>query len=161
MQTHDMSVQHDSVLAFVQFENDEGKDFALALFKRWRRMNCRQIGETNLFRNAVKLSVKRAPEPDDIIFQNLESSKQSKFCGRLASVLLVSIVLLIALAINAFLRLEKEKLAPSDTSDCPQDDTMTMDWAKISDANKNCFCAANVLKEISFCDMQVSNRGER
>jgi hypothetical protein len=57
-----------SVCAFVTFENDEGKDFALKFFKDKANRSA------NLFRSTYRLKVDRAKEPDDIFFENLEKT---------------------------------------------------------------------------------------
>lgn len=59
-----------SVCAFVTFENDEGKDFALKFFKDKARSTA------NLFRSTHRLRVSRAKEPDDVFFENLEKNKR-------------------------------------------------------------------------------------
>jgi len=110
-QARDMNMQHDSVCAFVQFENDKGIDFLLQNFDP----------DTDLYRGTHKIRIKRSPEPDDIIFENLEVGGLGKFCGRMSSFAVISVVLLIAMGINTILRSEQKKIQPSDSANCPSD----------------------------------------
>jgi hypothetical protein len=85
-QETDLAREHESVCCFVTFENDEGKDFCVKHFKEQRKRlqkGCCSRSSPADYDHLATLSkfrgdfidVRRAPEPTQIKFENLEKEK--------------------------------------------------------------------------------------
>jgi hypothetical protein len=170
-QEDDLARPKGAVCAFVTFENDEGKDTTVALFKKLKKLrraqeSCCASDAANIasdllelsadakFRGSVDFAVRRAHEPVDILFENLERTPTFIFAGRVFSFLLTIIVLILALSFIFAIKVESKRLKP-DTSDCNPDVEYTKEMAELSKDNKECYCGAEGFEDLSFCSDMI------
>jgi len=139
-----------SVGAFVTFENDEGKDFVVRFFKKLPKSKY----SSTMFRSTHHLKVRRAVEPDDVFFENLEKTPTEIFFGRVSSFLIIFVVLVIALTINFAIKIEVKALRP-DTASCLENFEYTREMADKSPNDKDCYCNQSGFSDLSFCSSLV------
>ena len=152
-QEDDLSRTKRAVCCFVTFENDEGKDRAVELFKavkQGKKEISDNLLELSKFRSTLTPSVKRAHEPLDIKFENLEKTRAVVWAGRLISFLMTLVVLVLALVFVFAIKLEAKRLRP-DTSGCAEDVDYTKAMAQLSDFNKECYCGISGFSDMAFC----------
>ncbi|GMH98910.1 hypothetical protein TrST_g6876 [Triparma strigata] len=168
-QNLDLVAPKHSVCAFVTFENDEGKDFACKFFKGVEKLEGTKCGCASLcarghdasileevkFRGQHKLKVKRASEPEDVLYENLECTKEEVVIGRSFSMFLTFIVLILAMTVNFAIKFEVKELKP-DISGCDANIDWTREMAELSEQNKECYCGLEGFSDLGFCTQIIA-----
>ena len=153
----DLKIEKEVVCAFVTFCEDEGKNLALSIYdEEPRRERC--LGPyapedpLKLFAGVHALEVERAREPDDILYENLETKTSETIVGRTLSAAVTLFVLALALAIIFSLSLEGKKRAAPSTEDCVDGAEYTKEMAEADGGlAKDCYCGGHVFSDPSFC----------
>ena len=73
-------------------------------------VNQRNKYRSSQFRGQHKLKVKRASEPEDVLYENLECTKEEVVIGRSFSMFLTFIVLILAMTVNFAIKFEVKEL---------------------------------------------------
>lgn len=173
IQDEDLDEEKRSVCAFVTFENDEGKDGIIRLWKKLRLNEKRKLAKAccriecccptpfqehppptfdtpeYMFRGKYKLKVNRAKEPEDINFENLEKSAAQVAFGRLISATVCFVVLVLCLSLIFAVKTHSKALKP--TAVCDNDLDYTFDMSLETSHNHECYCMTKGMEDFEHC----------
>ena len=172
-QDKDLDAEKRPVCAFVTFENDEGKDNIMKLWRQLKINSKRKAAKAccriecccpnpeelhppptletpdYLFRDTIKLKIRRAKEPEDINFANLEKSKFETFMGKFWSFLFCWTILIVCLALIFGIKTHSKQLKP--TAVCDNEVDYTYQMSLESSHNHECYCMTKGMEDFNHC----------
>jgi hypothetical protein len=140
------------IKVFIVFEDMVARKECLLQYQRSKRC-CRRLKnqpEHLKFQGRFPISARRTAAPSNILYENIEISKCSRFVRRVISLFCVLVALIASIAMVYALKLYQDNLPSAETC-ASVDSSVSIQQAKAiytSDTQKYCYCKNNSLTSI-------------